>query len=205
MDDRVTLETLDPHRIDDLQGYLSTYRTLFSDGQREPESTLIRRHRKGTYRSRLLRRQRDIQGFYTFEPAPSLSYALLLFLGVAKAHQGAGYGRRLLRDALRVFDRCAPDGWLIIEAGSDQTPFYLQHGLRMLDIRYRVPAFNDAQRCVPMNLLVYRDPLPEVMESRVLHRIVFHILTHGYRLPEERVVRINQVSDPGGNRHGGLR
>lgn len=182
----VELQQLDAAEAGQLKAYLALYHQLFPEWEREPDELVRERHLSGDYFTRYLSDGEGMVGFFTINVVPALRYSTLTFIGVRPNRQGTGLGAKLLDAAL---EDCtggnASIEYFLIEAEPDKAGFYLSHGLKRVDIRYRVPRFDDKPGLEPMELFMHEPGAGRGEEIPLmrLKEIIAHLLEYGYGLP----------------------
>jgi len=162
---------------------IEIYRESFPEWEREDEAKILQNLRSGIYKMFCYKEESKVLGFYILDVNTQLNYTLFSFLAVKESKRGLGLGSKLCLHAIEYFHKVLACSYLFIEAQERQTQLYAKLGFKVLDIDYRVPAF-DSTKSIEMNLML----LQELEITPVtLRPIIKDIFLRGYGLDEDDI------------------
>ncbi len=187
------IETIDLiNELNRFEECMQIYKNSFEDDEREAEMSILDRVKNGYYKLIAFKENEEIIGFYILDLVKP--FGVVTYLVIKSEHRGKGIGSELIKHIINYFGSLKDFSWLLIEARHRQSLLYEKFGFKKLDFFYAIPAFDDSENIVEMNLLVIQKN-KQISQSD-LKFIIHQIFTEGYRLKEDDkrlVYQLNQI------------
>ena len=161
-----------------LKQVLQIYNEAFKEDEREPDDTVLKRLEQQRYKLYAYVVDDTVQGFYMVDYHPTLDYAILTFLAVAKELRNRKIGSRLCKDAIERFLEEGAKKALFIEAKEGVSKLYQNLGFKKLPFGYQVPNYGK-KTTTKMDLLCIAKE-GTILKKKFLTDVIVSNFVEGY-------------------------